>query len=163
MTMSAPAKRELTSVPTEVEQTSISPARSACETMGLALMLMISASRPCFCNNFFSCIIQIALLAGLTPAQAMRILSWALIKLARLRNAADAKNSANNFRIIFVSCSCLRSLALSRCSGERPFDFAQDRPVAATQQRRYRSHVSHISVQFCKNSNLRFSEKFDIA
>jgi hypothetical protein len=41
ITISAPARRELTSVPTEVAETSISPAIKACETIGLALMLMI--------------------------------------------------------------------------------------------------------------------------
>ncbi len=75
ITVSAPARRELTSVVTEIAETSISPASSACRTMGLALMLMISGSTPYFCSSFFSCSTQIAALAGLAPAQAMRMRS----------------------------------------------------------------------------------------
>ena len=48
ITVSAPAKRELTRVATEVAATSISPASRACRTIGLALMLMISGSTPYF-------------------------------------------------------------------------------------------------------------------
>src|SRR6266545_5732905 len=77
ITVSAPAKRELTSVATDVAETSISPANRACKTIGLALMLMISGSTAYFCSNFFSCSTHTAALAGLAPAQAMRILSCA--------------------------------------------------------------------------------------
>ena len=77
ITVSAPAKRELTSVATEVAATSISPASKVCKTIGLALMAMISGSTPYFCSNFFSCSTQTAALAGLAPDQAMRIFSWA--------------------------------------------------------------------------------------
>ena len=73
ITVSAPAKRELTSVATDVAATSISPANKACNTIGLALMATISGSTPYFCSNRFSCSTQTAALAGLAPDQAMRI------------------------------------------------------------------------------------------
>ena len=77
ITVSAPARRELTSVVTEIAETSISPASKVCRTMGLALMAMISGSTPYFCRSFFSWSTQMPALAGLAPAQAMRMRSWA--------------------------------------------------------------------------------------
>src|SRR5712692_5379560 len=81
--------------------------------------------------------IQIVLLAGLTPAHAMRIFSCASTNPGRLNISAKARNSANNFRIIFASCSYRRSLVSSRCRGDRSLDSARDTerievPVAPT-------------------------------
>src|SRR5215510_1681844 len=80
MMVSAPAKRLVTNVVTELTMTSSSPASSACMAIGLELMLMISASTPSFFNNPFSWTTQIGLAAGFIPVQPILVFSCALVE-----------------------------------------------------------------------------------
>jgi hypothetical protein len=75
---------------------SISFAKSACRTVGLALIAMISGSTPIFCKSFLSSITQIGLLVGLKPAHASLSFSCALPGTAVARDIsspADIKMS----------------------------------------------------------------------
>ncbi len=92
MTVSAPARRELVSVVTEMLAASISLARRVCSTVGLALMEMISGVTPSLCRSFLSSITQIGLLVGLKPAHASLSLSCALAGALAIESATEREN-----------------------------------------------------------------------
>ncbi len=87
----APAIRELTKVVTEVTMTSSSPASSAYSAVGLLVILMTSPARPFFLSKPFSWTTQMGLLAGLSPAQAMRIFSCAAARTGAKTTTAPMK------------------------------------------------------------------------
>jgi hypothetical protein len=75
MIVSAPAKRDVTSVAEGAMMQSTSPVSKACMTIVLALIAMTSAFKPFFLKKPFWSATQIGVFDGVLPAQAMRILS----------------------------------------------------------------------------------------
>ena len=77
MIVSAPARRDVTSVAEGAMMKSTSPVSNAWITIVLALMAMTSAFKPFFLKKPFWSATQIGVFDGVLPAQAIRILSWA--------------------------------------------------------------------------------------
>jgi hypothetical protein len=79
---------------------SISFAKSAWRTVGLALIAMISGSTPTFCKSFLSSMTQMGLLVGLKPAHASLSLSWAFAGEVGTRNEINPANAKATLVVI---------------------------------------------------------------